>query len=454
MRCRRRTASPFSQIAVLTTHTNARDALLDGPIDGCPLVRWADRSEDAVLCETVHRAKGLERTAVILVDMSGEPDKVLLYVGASRAVSVLRLVGPPGLAHAAGVAPGATVLLSDVVSAAMDLGLRRIAIVNRGEAAMRLVNAVRELRHEHEADIRTIALHTRAERGAMFVRESDEAVCIDEGRASTAGNPYLDLDALRRALVAARADSAWVGWGFVAERPEFAELCDDLGIVFIGPSAEVMRRLGDKIGAKLLAEQAGVPVAPWSGGPVHTIEQAHEHAAAIGFPLMIKATSGGGGRGIRKVDDAAGLAEAFDSARAEGLKAFGDATVFMERVVTGARHVEVQLIADSHGTVWAVGVRDCSLQRRNQKVMEESHCIALTAEQDRDLRAAAVRLAEAAGYQNAGTVEFLFQPDEQLLRLPRGQHPAPGRAPRHRADDGPRPREAADPRGRRWATGR
>ncbi len=176
-----------------------------------------------------------------------------------------------------------------------------------------------------------------------------------------------------------------------------------------------MRRLGDKIGAKLLAEQAGVPVAPWSRGPVHTIDEAHRHAANIGFPLMIKATSGGGGRGIRKVDDAAGLAEAFDSARAEGLKAFGDPTVFMERVVTGARHVEVQLIADGHGTVWAVGVRDCSLQRRNQKVIEESHCIALTTEQDRDLRAAAVRLAEAAGYQNAGTVEFLFQPDEQLF---------------------------------------
>ena len=130
---------------------------------------------------------------------------------------------------------------------------------------------------------------------------------------------------------------------------------------------------------------------------------------------MIKATSGGGGRGIRKVDDAAGLAEAFDSARAEGLKAFGDPTVFMERVVTDARHVEVQIIADDYGTVWAVGVRDCSMQRRNQKVIEESHCIALTAEQDRDLRAAAVRLAEVAGYQNAGTVEFLYQPDEQLF---------------------------------------
>ena len=130
---------------------------------------------------------------------------------------------------------------------------------------------------------------------------------------------------------------------------------------------------------------------------------------------MIKATAGGGGRGIRRVDDAAGLAEAFESARSEGLKAFGDATVFMERVVTGARHVEVQLIADIHGTAWAVGVRDCSMQRRNQKVIEESQCIALTAEQDRDLRAAAVRLASAAGYQNAGTVEFLYQPAEQAF---------------------------------------
>ena len=128
---------------------------------------------------------------------------------------------------------------------------------------------------------------------------------------------------------------------------------------------------------------------------------------------MIKATAGGGGRGIRRVDDDDGLAEAFASARAEGLKAFGDATVFMERVVTGARHVEVQLIADTHGTVWAVGVRDCSMQRRNQKVIEESHCIALTPEQDRELRAAAVRLAELAGYENAGTVEFLYQPAEQ-----------------------------------------
>ena len=258
-----------------------------------------------------------------------------------------------------------------------DLALRRIAVVNRGEAAMRLINAVRELRVEQRADIRAIALHTRAERTAMFVREADEAVCLDQDHPGV-GQPYLDLDVLERALVRARADSAWVGWGFVAERPEFAELCDRLGIVFIGPSAQVMRRLGDKIGAKLLAEQADVPVAPWSHGAVDDLPSARRHAAEIGYPLMVKATAGGGGRGIRRVEDDAGLADAFESARSEGQKAFGDATVFMERVVSHARHVEVQLIADAHGTVWAAGVRDCSLQRRNQKVMEESHCLALT----------------------------------------------------------------------------
>src|SRR6476469_1541341 len=196
-----------------------------------------------------------------------------------------------------------------VRSPSMDM-LRRVAIVNRGEAAMRLVNAARELCHELRTDIRSIALHTGAEQSAMFVREADEAVCIDDGRPADAGSAYLDLDALERALLEARADSAWVGWGFVAERPEFAELCDRLGIVFIGPRPQVMRRLGDKIAAKLLAEHADVPVAPWSGGPVDSIEDAREHAASIGYPLMIKATAGGGGRGIRRVDHDDGLAEA------------------------------------------------------------------------------------------------------------------------------------------------
>ena len=278
---------------------------------------------------------------------------------------------------------------------------------------MRLINAVREYRLETRSDIRTVALYTVTESRAMFVREADEAVCIDAGRDPTMGSPYLDLVALEAGLIAARADAAWVGWGFVAERPEFAELCDRLGITFVGPRPEVMRQLGDKIGAKLIAEQTNVAVAAWSGGAVDDIASARLHAAKIGYPLMIKATAGGGGRGIRKVEADGELEEAFHSARAEGLKAFGDATVFMERVVTAARHVEVQIIADEHGNVWPVGVRDCSMQRRNQKVLEESQCILLTPEQDNDLRQAAARLASAVGYTNAGTVEFLYQPADQ-----------------------------------------
>ncbi|MEO6124568.1 MAG: carboxyl transferase domain-containing protein [Ilumatobacteraceae bacterium] len=292
--------------------------------------------------------------------------------------------------------------------------LTRIAIVNRGEAAMRLIHAVRELAAEQRRDIRTIALHTKAESAAMFVREADEAVCLDVDGPS-AVSPYLDLGLLEQALLTSRADAAWVGWGFVAERPEFAELCERTGITFVGPSAEVMRKLGDKIGAKLLAEAAGVPVAAWSGGPVHDVESAAAHAAAIGLPLMIKATSGGGGRGIRKVTELSELEAAFHSAQAEGLKAFADPTVFLERVVTDARHVEVQIIGDDFGTVWAVGVRDCTMQRRHQKVIEESSSTSLSAEQDAELRAAAVRLAVAAGYRNAGTVEFLYQPNERLF---------------------------------------
>jgi len=283
---------------------------------------------------------------------------------------------------------------------------RRLAVVNRGEAAMRVINAVRELRHETGTDLRTIALHVPAERTAMFVREADEAVALQ----SETATPYLDLDALERALIEARADAAWVGWGFVAERAEFAELCDRLGITFVGPRPEVMRALGDKIGAKLLAEEAAVPVAPWSGGPVESLDDAMAQAERIGLPLMVKATAGGGGRGIRKVERIEDLAEAFESARSEGGKAFGDPTVFMERVVDDARHVEVQIVGDQYGTVWALGVRDCSVQRRNQKVLEESRCIVLTPEQDAELRRAAVRLGELAGYTNAGTVEFLYQP--------------------------------------------
>src|SRR5690606_37780972 len=181
-----------------------------------------------------------------------------------------------------------------------------------------------------------------------------------------------DYAVLKRALVDTGADAAWVGWGFVAEDPAFAELCDEVGVTFIGPSAAAMRRLGDKIGGRLLAEEGGVPVAPWSRGEVATLDEARRTADDIGDPLMLKASAGGGGRGIRMVASADEPADAFERTRQEGLRDFGSGVVFLERLVTGARHVEVQVIADGQGTAWALGVRDCSVPRRNQKIIEES----------------------------------------------------------------------------------
>ena len=288
----------------------------------------------------------------------------------------------------------------------------RIAIVNRGEPAMRLIHTVRSLRAADGTGPRTVALHTEAERGAMFVRAADEAVRIGPGpgEPAWARTPYLDHEELARALVEARADAAWVGWGFVAEHADFADRVEALGIAFVGPTGDTMRALGDKIGAKHLAEAAGVPVAPWSGGAVEDLEAAHHHAEVIGTPLVVKATAGGGGRGIRVCRELSELPTAFERARAEAAAAFGDGTVFLERMLTGSRHVEVQILADGQGGVWAVGTRDCSLQRRNQKVVEESASTALSPEQDGELRRAAAELARAAGYRGAGTVEFLHQP--------------------------------------------
>ena len=274
---------------------------------------------------------------------------------------------------------------------------------------MRLIHAVRDINAFGGEAIRTIALYTEAERGAMFVREADMAYPL--GPASA--RPYLDHALLERALVETNADAVWVGWGFVAEDPAFAELCSDLGVTLIGPSPEAMRRLGDKIGSKLLAEQVGVPVAPWSRGAVDTLDAAKEAAARIGYPLMLKASAGGGGRGIRVIRSEPEIVEAYQRTRDEAGRAFGSDVVFLERLVTGARHVEVQVIADRHGTAWALGVRDCTVQRRNQKVIEESASPLLSSEQAADLKASAERLALAVGYCGAGTVEFLYHPREK-----------------------------------------
>ncbi|MBV8050249.1 MAG: ATP-grasp domain-containing protein, partial [Acidobacteriaceae bacterium] len=297
----------------------------------------------------------------------------------------------------------------------MDHDFQRIAIVNRGEPAMRFIHAVREYNQEHGTGLCTIALYTDPDRRAMFVRAADEAVCLGPAHiidpdTRQPKSTYVDYGSLQRALAVARADAVWVGWGFVAEHAAFADLCSDLGITFIGPRGEVMRRLGDKIASKSLAEKVGICVAGWSRGPVDTVSDAKVHAEHLGYPLFIKATAGGGGHGVRLVRSANDLAQAFESARCEAYKAFGDPTVFMEQVIGEARHVEVQIIADDYGTTWAVGVRDCTIQRRHQKIMEESPSPVLSRRQDRQLRDLAVRLAQAAEYTNAGTVEFLYQP--------------------------------------------
>ncbi|MFT4087282.1 MAG: carboxyl transferase domain-containing protein [Gordonia sp. (in: high G+C Gram-positive bacteria)] len=288
---------------------------------------------------------------------------------------------------------------------------RRIAIVNRGESAMRLINAVRDLNAETGQSVQTVALYTDVDRNSTFVREAD--LTYDLGPA--AERPYINLDVLRRALVETGADAAWVGWGFVAEDPAFAELCDEVGVTFVGPSAEAMRKLGDKIGAKLIAEEVGVPVAPWSRGEVSTQEEAVAAAADIGYPLMLKATAGGGGRGIRRVDDESDLVDAYQRTRDEAERAFGSGIVFLERLVTGARHVEVQVISDGQGTAWALGVRDCSVQRRNQKVIEESASPVLSPEEILEVKESAERLAVAVGYRGAATVEFLYHPGEKMF---------------------------------------
>jgi acetyl/propionyl-CoA carboxylase alpha subunit/acetyl-CoA carboxylase carboxyltransferase component len=300
-------------------------------------------------------------------------------------------------------------------------GVRRLAIVNRGEPAMRCLSAVAELGEDFGEPITTIALYTDPDAASLFVRQADEVVPLGpalitdpKGGRRTA---YVDIDTVMAALAQARADSVWVGWGFVAESAEFAARCEAAGIAFIGPSSDVIRELGDKVRAKQLAERLGIPVVPWSGGPVHDAHSAQIAAGILGYPVLVKAAGGGGGRGIRLVESESAMPTAFASAQREAEAAFGDPTVFIERKVGSARHVEVQVIADGQGTVWAAGIRDCSIQRRNQKVIEESGSTVVGPAAEAALRDAAVRLCGAAGYRGAGTVEFLVDPLTQQFML-------------------------------------
>ena len=292
----------------------------------------------------------------------------------------------------------------------MGSSIRRIALLNRGEAASRALRALRELRTEEGSDLVGIALYTEPDATAPFVREADESLSLGPAlRPSGTGAlrpAYLDHERVLAALRAMRADAVWPGWGFLAEDPSFVEKLEALEIAFLGPRAETMRRLGDKITSKRIAEAARVPVSPWSGGPLARGD-AGAAADKIGYPLMLKATAGGGGRGIRLVRSAAELAAAFDSAETEAANAFGDGTLFAESAIFGARHVEVQMAADRHGTVLALGLRDCSVQRKHQKVVEEAPPPGLSEAIVQRIREASIRLLREAKYTGVATCEYL-----------------------------------------------
>jgi acetyl/propionyl-CoA carboxylase alpha subunit/acetyl-CoA carboxylase carboxyltransferase component len=289
-----------------------------------------------------------------------------------------------------------------------------VAVANRGEAAIRFLRTARSWAGWHRSALQTVALYTYADEGAAFTRLATRAVCLGEavtrGADGQSFSTYLDIDKIIDAAKATGADALWPGWGFASERPELAEACAAAGLAFLGPPASAMRALGDKIAAKRLAESCDVPVSPWSGGPVDETNAA-TWAARIGYPLLLKATAGGGGRGIRRVGGPAQTAGAFQSAAAEAAAAFGDPSIFLEALVLDARHIEVQILADQHGGVWALGTRDCSMQRRRQKVLEEAPAPELAPEVEAALCGAAVRLARACGYVSAGTAEFLLLPD-------------------------------------------
>jgi acetyl/propionyl-CoA carboxylase alpha subunit/acetyl-CoA carboxylase carboxyltransferase component len=282
--------------------------------------------------------------------------------------------------------------------------------VNRGEAAMRCIRAVKSLVGDGQPRIEAIALYTDAEPDAPFVRHADSAVRLPSPAGAVAA--YLDHDTVIHALHEARADAVWPGWGFVAEDPTFVARLAAENITFLGPSADAMRQLGDKVTSKELAERAGVRVTAWSNGVLTDESDAAAHAERIGYPVVIKASAGGGGRGIRMVADPADLPEAFRSAAAEAKSAFGDDRLFVEKQVSGGRHIEVQIAVDTQGNAVAVGSRDCSVQRRHQKVLEEAPPPGLDREKLDALEAAAVRLATHVSYVGVGTVEFLVEDDD------------------------------------------
>lgn len=285
------------------------------------------------------------------------------------------------------------------------MNIQKVLIANRGEIAVRIIRACREL------GISTVAVYSEPDRDSLHVRLADEAYCIGP---MPAKDSYLNFTNIMSVATLTECDAIHPGYGFLAENADFAEICESCNIIFIGPSPDAISRMGDKAVAKETMKQAGVPVIPGSDGLVGDVEEAVMLGRNIGYPIIVKATAGGGGKGIRIAEDEESLVKQITAAQQEAQKAFGNAGVYLEKFLTGMKHVEIQIIADKHGNVVHLGERDCSVQRRRQKLIEEAPCAVLTPEIREEMGKAAVRAALAVNYSGAGTLEFLLGPDGQF----------------------------------------
>jgi len=279
----------------------------------------------------------------------------------------------------------------------------KILIANRGEIALRVHRACREM------GIRTVAIHSEADADAMHVRLADESVCVGP---PPAGKSYLNIPQIIAACEITGAQAVHPGYGFLSENARFAEIVEAHDIAFIGPTAEHIRLMGDKIAAKQAVKDAGIPVVPGSDGGISDIDEAKKVADEIGYPVLVKAASGGGGRGMKVAKDAASFREAVETASAEALAAFGDGAVYLEKYLGQPRHIEIQILADQHGNVVHLGERDCSLQRRHQKILEEAPSPALTPEMRAQIGAVTRDAVAAIGYRGVGTIEYLYENGE------------------------------------------
>ena len=278
--------------------------------------------------------------------------------------------------------------------------INKVLIANRGEIAVRIIRACREM------GIETVAVYSEADREALHTQLADEAICIGPAPSTES---YLSMDRIVSATIISGADAIHPGFGFLSENSKFAELCEQCGITFIGPNAEVMRRMGHKSQARNTMIDAGVPVIPGSTAPIYDAKTGAEIAGGIGYPVIVKAALGGGGKGMRVAETGEEFESAFQTAQKETKAAFGDDTMYIEHFVQHPRHIEFQILADNYGNVIHLGERDCSVQRNHQKMIEESPSIAISEEKRKEMGEAAVKAAKAANYTNAGTIEFLLE---------------------------------------------